>query len=115
MVGSGASAPVLPCATALPPLRLLQLEGPALHSKLARLKVLLLNIRRAGTCDVLISFSPTGVRFALLPRSVGPVASKDPSAPASGFGVAWHALPPPCSMDALRSHINFSTPWQGVT
>ncbi|NWR57708.1 AGRG3 protein, partial [Bucorvus abyssinicus] len=35
------------------------LEGPALHSKLAGLKVLLLNVSRAVTRDVLISFSPT--------------------------------------------------------
>ncbi|KAM7101405.1 LOW QUALITY PROTEIN: adhesion G protein-coupled receptor G3 [Ciconia maguari] len=39
-------------------LRLLQLVGPALHSGLAGLKVLLLNVSRAVT-DVLITFSPT--------------------------------------------------------
>ncbi|KAK4813855.1 hypothetical protein QYF61_001953 [Mycteria americana] len=40
-------------------LRLLQSVGPALHSGLAGLKVLLLNVSRAATCDVLIIFSPT--------------------------------------------------------
>ncbi|KAM9289546.1 LOW QUALITY PROTEIN: adhesion G protein-coupled receptor G3 [Morus bassanus] len=37
--------------------RLVQSVGPALHSRLAGLKVLLLNISRAVTCDVLITFS----------------------------------------------------------
>ncbi|XP_014802927.1 PREDICTED: adhesion G protein-coupled receptor G3 isoform X1 [Calidris pugnax] len=40
-------------------LRLLQSAGPALHDRLAGLKVLLLNISRAVTRDVLITFSPT--------------------------------------------------------
>ncbi|XP_074008710.1 adhesion G protein-coupled receptor G3 [Numenius arquata] len=40
-------------------LRLLQSAGPVLHDRLAGLKVLLLNISRAVTRDVLITFSPT--------------------------------------------------------
>uniref|UniRef100_A0A8C3JPT4 GAIN-B domain-containing protein n=1 Tax=Calidris pygmaea TaxID=425635 RepID=A0A8C3JPT4_9CHAR len=40
-------------------LRLLQSAGPALHDRLAGLKVLLLNVSRAVTRDVLITFSPT--------------------------------------------------------
>ncbi|XP_065497244.1 adhesion G protein-coupled receptor G3 [Caloenas nicobarica] len=40
-------------------LRLLQSVGPGLHSGLAGLKVLLLNVSRAVTHDVLITFSPT--------------------------------------------------------
>ncbi|XP_074769674.1 adhesion G protein-coupled receptor G3 [Athene noctua] len=39
-------------------LRLLQSAGPALHSGLAGLKVLVLNVSRAATHDVLINFSP---------------------------------------------------------
>ncbi|XP_061301408.1 adhesion G protein-coupled receptor G3-like [Pezoporus flaviventris] len=40
-------------------LRLLQVVGPVLHSHLAGVKVLLLNVSRAVTQDVLIAFSPT--------------------------------------------------------
>ncbi|KAK2529981.1 Adgrg1 [Columba guinea] len=44
---------------ALLPHRLLQSAGPGLRSGLAGLKVLLLNVSRAVTHDVLITFSPT--------------------------------------------------------
>ncbi|KAM9508003.1 adhesion G protein-coupled receptor G3 isoform 3-T3 [Guaruba guarouba] len=40
-------------------LRLLQVVGPVLHGHLAGVKVLLLNVSRAVTRDVLIAFSPT--------------------------------------------------------
>ncbi|XP_054057450.1 adhesion G protein-coupled receptor G3 isoform X1 [Rissa tridactyla] len=39
--------------------RMLELAGPALRNRLAGLKVLLLNVSRAVTRDVLITFSPT--------------------------------------------------------
>lgn len=65
VAGSGGSAPRAARRHCPVPRRLLQLEGPALHGKLAGLKALVLNISRAGTRDVLISFSPTEVRCDL--------------------------------------------------
>lgn len=46
-----------------------------LRGRLAGLKVLLLNISRTVTHDVLITFSPREVRCTPLPRSEGPVPS----------------------------------------
>lgn len=113
--GLGAQPPTSTGPTALLPCRLLQSAGPALRSGLAGLKVLLLNVSRAVTRDVLITFSPTEVRCTPLPHSEGPVPSKHPSAPAPGLGMPWCALPPPCSMAASQTHVSFSIPWQGVT
>ncbi|KAM6118025.1 LOW QUALITY PROTEIN: adhesion G protein-coupled receptor G3-like [Pterocles gutturalis] len=55
----GLNPPMSPGSITLPPHRLLQLAGPALCRRLAGLKVLLLNVSRAVTRDVLIGFSPT--------------------------------------------------------
>lgn len=82
--GLGAQSPVYPSPTALPPHRMLELAGPALRNRLAGLKVLLLNVSRAVTRDVLITFSPTEVRCTPLLCSEGPTLSKQPSNPALG-------------------------------
>ena len=113
--GLGAQPPASPSPTALLPCRLLQSAEPALRRGLAGLKVLLLNISRTVTHDVLITFSPTEVRCAPLPRSEGPTPSKHPSAPGPGLGVPRRALPLRCSMVASWTHVSFSVPWQGVT
>lgn len=109
--GLGVQPPMSPCPTALLPHRLLQSVGPGLHSGLAGVKVLLLNVSRAVAHDVLITFSPTEVRCSPLPCSESSMPSKHPFTPVPGLGVPWRALLPTCSTVTLWTHVNFTIPW----